>query len=293
MTEAPPNYPSAESLGEETSQQPAKLGAPLAAAADPIDRVVRLAPSWTIFALVACALIIAGTGVWAFFGQVTQLLPAPGIIQDSGYQAVTAPTDATVAEILVKSGDEVSAGQSVLSFTNGIVLSSPMDGNVAAVYVTVGSQVPANATMLGVTDYTKPDTAYVLLPPSAVGEVHPNMEVELAISSVPVSTYGYALGRVTEIGDHPLTTAQVAEFLDSEPEIVAYALGSDPGILASIQLQTDTSTTSNYAWTVGSGPDFAPVQGTPVTANIILNVTKPIEVMFRSSSAIVVPNYGN
>ena len=67
--------------------------------------------------------------------------------------------------------------------------------------------------------------------------------------------------------------------------MVSLALGSKPGLLTVIAIDPDPNTPSRYAWTVGDGPDFTLVQGTPVTANVILSSQHPIDVLFPSTSS--------
>ena len=65
---------------------------------------------------------------------------------------------------------------------------------------------------------------------------------------------------------------------------MSLALGGKPGLLTVIAIDPDPNTPSRYAWTVGEGPDFTLVQGTPVTANVILSSNHPIDVLFPDST---------
>jgi len=260
------------------------LGKPVAQTADPIDRVVRLAPRWTIFVLAACALLVVGATVWAFQGRITSTLATPGILIDNGYRAVSAAEPGAVTEVRVDAGDTVSTGDILVVFEDGSTLTSPTNAEVSAVYVAVGSELKAGSAAVGLTDPDLEDVVYTILPATSVGTVEANLPVEMEVASAPSSTYGFLKGRVVEVGNQPITTDQVAELLNLQPEVVSLALGGKPGLLTVIAIDPDPNTPSRYAWTVGEGPDFTLVQGTPVTANVILSSQHPIDVLFPDSS---------
>jgi hypothetical protein len=108
------------------------------------------------------------------------------------------------------------------------------------------------------------------------------LPVQLEVSGAPSSSYGYLLGRVLEVSSSPQTTDQIAKQFNVDPSVVVQALGDQPGLLAKIGLDVDTDNPSGYAWTVGTGPDFRLVQGTPVTVRVILQEQSPIQVLFPS-----------
>lgn len=261
------------------------LGHAVAQTADPIDRVVRLAPRWTVFVLAACALLVLGASVWAFQGRITSTLSTPGILKDNGYRAVSSPTPGTVTDVKVQVNDTVATGDTLVTFADGTSLTSPQAGLVSAVYVAAGSQLPAGNAAIGLTDPNQADVVLTILPASSVGTVEADLPVEMEVASAPSSTYGYLKGRVVEVGNQPVTTDQVAELLDLQPEVVSLALGSQPGLLTVIAIEPDSNTPSRYAWTVGNGPNFTLVQGTPVTANVILKSQHPIEVLFPPTTS--------
>lgn len=262
------------------------LGEPIAQSADPIDRVVRLAPKWTVFVLVACALLVVGALVWAFNGTISQTVSTPGILKDNGFQTVAPTERGLVKEVLVTTGDTVTAQQPVLTFESGSQLVAPTAGSVSAIYVAPGSMLEAGAAAVGITDTSLPDVVYTLLPAAMIGTVVADLPVEMEVSSAPSSTYGYLEGRVVEVSSTPLTTEQVATSLGMQVEVVELALGSKPGLLTVIALDPNPDTPSRYSWTVGDGPSFTLVQGTPVTAKVILNSERPIELLFPSVAGV-------
>lgn len=256
------------------------LGRPLAQASDPIDRVVRLAPKWTVFVLAACGLLVLGIIVWSVRGTVTSSVSTTGLYNERGAATVSTDTAGTVDKVLVKLGDAVTTGQPLVSLVGGTSLVSPQDGSVTSILVSDGSTMVAGQHAARVTDLAAPDFVVTLVPTGLTGTVVVGLPVRMAVSSAPSSTYGYLLGTVDEISSDPFTVAQVATRLGLEEQVVAAQLGTAPGLLAVVRLQYDPSTPSNYAWSVGQGPPFVITQGVPVTAQIILSEKSPLDVVF-------------
>jgi hypothetical protein len=260
------------------------LGRPIPQSADPIDRVVRLAPPWTVFVLVACGLLVAAGLVWAFTGRIVQVVSSEGILQDNGFVVVSATADGQVTDITVDIGDAVTAGQILAVVDDSVQLTAPRDGNVSTVYQAEGAALLTGDAVVSITDYAASDSVFALVSPSLVGTVLPGQSVRVELSSAPAATYGYVIGTVESISGAPLTTEEVASRLGIKPQVVASELGDEPGLLVSVALSADAETPSGYAWTVGEGPSFVPVQGTGATANIVLSEMKPVEVLFGGSS---------
>lgn len=265
-----------------STDQDTDLGRPVPQTADPIDRVVNLSPKWTIFLLAACALLVAGALVWAFNGRITKTVSSQGVLRDQGYTIVSSGVDGIVSQVLVAPGDEVVDGQTLVRYENGEETRSNRDGTVVSVFVAEGSNVEGNASEIGITDEEIPDEVYTLLPTGLTGTVVAGLPVLMEVSGAPSSSYGYLKGKVVEISSSPLTTDQVAKEFNVDPSIVRQALGDQPGLLTVVSLDEDESTPSGYQWTVGTGPDFQMVQGTPIVVNVVLSEQTPMQILFPS-----------
>jgi hypothetical protein len=258
------------------------LGKPVPQTADPIDRVVNLAPKWTIFLLAACALLVAGALIWAFNGRITKTVSTQGVLRDEGYSIVKAGQDGLINQVLVAPGDEVQNGEALIRFENGKETETTRDGTVVSVFVAPGSTVDPEADIVGITDTTIPDEVYTVLPPGLTGTVVAGLPVQMEVTGAPSSTYGYLKGRVVEVSSAPQTVDQIAKQFNVDSAVVAQAVGNLPGLLATIQMEPDPESTTGYAWTVGNGPDFQLVQGTPMVVEVILSEQSPVEVLFPS-----------
>ena len=170
------------------------LRKPVTQSADPIDRVVQLAPRWTIFALIACALLVVGATVWAFNGVITQGVSTRGIYKDNGYIAVKATQDGVVTKVYVEPGQDVKAGDPLVHLDPAGDLLSPSNGTVSTLYVTEDSQVRTGAATVAITDLKVKDVVYTLLPSNMIGSVVAGLPAQMDVSSAPATTYGYLKG---------------------------------------------------------------------------------------------------
>lgn len=258
------------------------LGKPVPQTADPIDRVVNLAPKWTIFLLAACALLVAGALVWAVNGRITKTVSTQGVLRDQGYSIVKAGQDGLISQVFVAPGDNVQEGEALIEFADGQETKSNRDGTVVSVFVAPGSSVEPEADTVGITDTSIPDEVYTVLPPSLTGTVVAGLPVQMEVSGAPSSTYGYLKGRVVEVSSAPQTVSEIAKQFNVDTEVLAQAIGTTPGLLATIQMEPDSNSPTGYAWTVGEGPDFQLVQGTAIIVQVILSEQSPVEVLFPS-----------
>lgn len=264
------------------------LGGPAPQSADAVDRVVRLAPTWTVFALIACGLLVAGTAFWAFAGTVTTNVSVAGVFRDRGDQLVKSTAPGVVDEVLVKVGDRVKKGDALITFTNGSDATATAEGRVIMVLVTPGAQVVANKALVSISDPDEPGTIVTMLPPKMVGTVEAGMPVEMAVNSAPSNEFGYMKGYVSQLSSAPVTVQQVAEVLGIDVDLVIAEAGPDPGLFVEISPERDDSTVSGYAWTTGAGPDFAIVTGTGMTVQIIVSESSPIQMVFPQLGASAV-----
>lgn len=247
---------------------------------DPIDRVVRLAPTWTRFALVACGALVIGIVVWAITGTVSSTVVSPGILNDIGATTVRSASTSQVDQLPVHLGDAVKKGQPVATLKDGTTLTAPVDGQVVSVTVSTGSTVVPGQSVVIVADLTIDPVVVTKVAPSYISTVRVGLPVRMEVEGAPASRDGYLLGTVSDISNNPFTNAQIAARLGLDEQVVASELGDAPGLLAVVRLQPDRSTPTGFAWTVGQGPTLVAQQGVVVTVHTILKETSPLGMVF-------------
>lgn len=256
------------------------LGHPVPQTADPIDRVIRLAPKWTLVVLIACGLLVVGTAIWAVKGTVTSSVSTVAVYNELGMLDATSTSAATVDQVLVHLGQRVSTGQKLITLDGGAALTSPQDGAVTSILVSPNSVLAAGTIAVRVTDLATLDNVVTLVPPALTGTVLVGQPVRMEVSSAPSSRYGYLLGTIGQISSEPYTPAQVGRVFGLDQQVVEAYMGTKPALLATIALDYDQATPSNYRWSVGQGPPFVIPEGMPITAHIVLSEQHPIKVVF-------------
>lgn len=227
------------------------LGRPLTASADPVDRVVRLAPTWTLFALVASGVLVVGIVVWALTGTVSSTVTSPGILHDIGATTVRATASGQVDRVPVTVGDMVKTGQ----------------------------VVPGQSVVI-VADLTIDPLVVTKVAPSYISTMRVGLPVRMEVEGAPASRYGYLVGTISDITNNPYSNAQIAARLGIDQQVVASELGDAPGLLAVVRLQPDRSTPTGFAWTVGQGPSLIAQQGVMITVHTVLKESSPLGMVF-------------
>ncbi|MEO7236565.1 MAG: HlyD family efflux transporter periplasmic adaptor subunit [Lapillicoccus sp.] len=256
------------------------LGQPVTASTDPIDRVVRLAPTWTLFALAASGVLVIGIVVWALTGTVSTSVTTPGILDDASSSTVQVTSTGQVDRVPVSVGDVVKQGQVVATLRDGTALTAPLAGQIVAVSVSPGSRVVAGESVVTVSDLTVDPVVVTKVAPSFLSTVRVGLPVRMEVQGASASRYGYLLGTISDITSTPFTNAQIATRLGVDEQLVASELGDAPGLLAVVRLQVDPSTPTGYAWTVGQGPSIVAQQGVPITVHTVLQESTPLGMIF-------------
>ncbi len=262
-----------------------RLGQPVTPSADPIDRVVRLAPPWTVFALVSSGLLVVGIVVWALTGTVTSSVSTPGFLYDVGATTLRASSQGVVDQVVVQLGDNVKQGQPVATLVGGTTLTAPKDGSVVSVNVSPGSSVTPGQSVAIVVDPRIDPYVVTKLPPSYISTVRVGLSVRMEVEGAPASQYGYLLGTLADITNDPFTNAQIGTRLGIDQTVVASELGDPPGLLAVIHLHPDPQTPTGYAWSVGQGPTLIAQQGVAITVHTIIKESTPLGVVFPQFDA--------
>lgn len=256
------------------------LGNRLAPAADPIDRVVRLAPTWTVFALAACGLLVVGIVVWALTGTVSSTVTTPGFLDDVGATTVRVTTTGVVDQVPVQRGDMVTKGQVVAGLRDGTTVTAPLAGQVVAISVSQGSSVVPGQAVVIVADLSVDPFVVTKVAPRYISTVHVGLPVRMEVEGASATRYGYLVGTITEMTNVPFTNPQIATRLDLEEQVVVSALGDAPGLLAVIRLHKDPRTPTGYEWTVGEGPTIVAQEGVGITVHTVIKETTPLGMVF-------------
>jgi HlyD family secretion protein len=159
--------------------------------------------------------------------------------------SVISQVDGRVLEILVKRGDLISPGMSLMSLER------------------VGKTANLDVIM------------YVSA--EAGKNIFPGMEAQISPSTVQKEVSGVMLGRVVSVSEFPSTAQGMLLTLGSR-ELVN-KLGQGASLEVRIDVVADDSTVSGYKWSSGRGPAFKVGSGTFCTGSIIVQKQRPISMI--------------
>ncbi len=159
--------------------------------------------------------------------------------------SVISQVDGRVLEVLVKKGDLISPGMSLMSLER------------------IGKTVN-----LGVIMYVSAEEGK---------NVFPGMEVQISPSTVQKEVSGFMLGRVVSVSEFPSTAQGMLLTLGSK-ELVS-KLEQGASLEVRIDMVADASTVSGYKWSSAQGPPFKIGSGTFCTGSITVKKQRPIDMI--------------
>ncbi|MEX2271272.1 MAG: NHLP bacteriocin system secretion protein [Vicinamibacterales bacterium] len=121
---------------------------------------------------------------------------------------------------------------------------------------------------------------------SATGKrVRVGMEAQISPSTVRREEYGFLKGKVTTVGDYPVTPEGVMAVVANQT-LAKELIGSATKIEVRVELQPNPSAPSGYLWSSSSGPPFKIDSGTRLVSSFVVDRKPPIAYvlpMIRSS----------
>lgn len=258
------------------------------ATVDPADIVASRLPvtdrrSWLI--LLGVVVLIAGALVWAVLGSAPETARGRGmIVPQHGFVDVGRDVDGSVAELRVAPGDHVAAGDVVARLKRGslsIDVTAPTSGRVATILERAGGYSDPGQPIMTIDPDSGAETAVAFIPAVTGSTVRPGMPAQVGVASYPQSQFGTITGTVRSVAGLPATADRVELLVGGNPSLVDYFMAGGPVLEVTVDLDTDASTPSGYAWTVGTGPDEKLSTGTLVDVTVTIADRSPISRILR------------
>ena len=250
---------------------------------DPAPEVEGRSPVVTrplLLSLVALGLVIVGLIFWSLFGRAPQTVEGVGyLVPDSGFTEVGAVSAGLVTSVEVGAGEDVRAGQTLVTLSiDGVTtaLASPVDGTVIDVFAIPGRASQPGGPLV----YLQPaDSALVVkafMPALSADSVRVGMTAGVSPGSAPeAAQYGVIQGEVTAISPTPVTRERLLAIVANNASLADYFLSRGPVLEVTIALQADPSTPSGYAWTIGQGPDVTLSAGALAKGYVVTRDSAP------------------
>ena len=109
-------------------------------------------------------------------------------------------------------------------------------------------------------------------------KLKPGMTAYVYPSTINKEEYGHILGTIKSVSDHVATTTEMQEQLGNESLVEAFAKDG-PVVEIICELQKDSGSASGYQWSSDKGKTIELSQGTMITATIITEEKKPIDLL--------------
>jgi len=116
--------------------------------------------------------------------------------------------------------------------------------------------------------------------------VKPGMAVELEPSTVKAAEYGYIRGRLESISPVPVSLEGMRSTLKNDELASSLAQGSAP-FEARVRFEADPTTPSGLAWSSSNGPPAKVAPGTPVTARVVVERKRLIDLVVPGISQLL------
>lgn len=158
------------------------------------------------------------------------------------------------------------------------LVDSPINGIVNDVQASVGDQLAAGETVLTITQKDQELIALVFIPALDGKKIKPNMKAQITPTNIKKEEYGSMLGTVSSVSNFPTTPEALASLLHNK-ELEKYFSEAGAPIMTRVNLTPDAQTPSGYKWTSSKGPDETISAGTLVLADITTRTQSPISLI--------------
>jgi hypothetical protein len=255
---------------------------------DQLDRLMRVTDSKGWLALAALAALTLATVLWSIFGSVATTVRGDGaVIRVGGTYKVRANTAGRLAELKVKRGDVLSAGQVIATLAAEAGARTEMTnpfGPAEVVEVLASRQDPLtpDRAVLSVELLDEEIHALLYLPATVAAHVEPGMPVQVSPAGVKREEFGFILGRVRTVAQFPSTQQGMTALLENE-SLVQHFLTATRGTPVEIEVELlRDQTPSGLKWSTSSGPPGPVPSGTLSQADIVLGEQRPISLVLPS-----------
>ncbi|MDB9524593.1 NHLP bacteriocin system secretion protein [Oscillatoria sp. CS-180] len=169
-------------------------------------------------------------------------------------------------------------------------ITSPYTGRVLELGIVAGQVIEPGKQLasLEIEDEDEELITLAYFPDRDGKQIELGMAAQITPSIVKRERYGGIVGGVESVSQFPLTTQEIATVVGNA-ELAQNFTRNGPPVQISIQLETDDSTVSGYAWTSSQGPNEAITSGTTTTVQVRVGEIAPIAYiipLFRSWTGV-------
>jgi HlyD family secretion protein len=191
-------------------------------------------------------------------------------------------SDVTRYNLIADQKREIAALEALIKSNNEVI--SPVDGTVEEIIVNAGEVVLPGGS-IGKLAVDNPNAEANVIALFHVGDAKrlvPGTEAEVIPDLYPRERYGGMIAKVVEVGEKPVTEAELANLVGSRELAFKLSLGRDERdpekpqavnvstIKVELELEPNPDTPSGYQWTEEAGPPQKVTDGTTSDVHVVL-----------------------
>ncbi len=156
---------------------------------------------------------------------------------------------------------------------------APCSGEVREVWISQGQSLTKGSKIVNIAqDNSESALVICYVPLAEAKKIKEGMSVQIYPSTVNKQEYGHIRATVGYVGSYVSTVTDMDRHLGNEALEEAFSeLG--PVVEVQCELETDPSTVSGYSWSGEKGSEVALEPGTLVTATIVTDKKRPIDLL--------------
>ena len=241
---------------------------------------------WVV--LLGAIALIMGFLTWGVLARPPVFTSAEGVISTvGGPLEVGAALDGTVDVVFVSVGTAVEAGNTLAILLDesgqAVRVRTPVAGTVIEVATQDGGLIRSGSGIATIQRVEENLVGIALVPASKISGVIVGQSANISPNSIPAGQYGYITGVVSLVAETPMSVSRIQQLVGGVAGYQVLETVSEPLIEVQIELGGDDSNPSGLAWTIGTGPDYSLVAGTPWNGQIITGNEAPLAILFGSS----------
>jgi hypothetical protein len=266
---------------------------------------------WSV--LLGCLALLVAVGFWGVYGSIPDSINAIGVMfPQNGITQVIPIAGGRISDMRVKVGDFVEAGQIIAvipqedlvrrinelrsntspdekqissltgEYERQSLIVSPVSGIVLSAK-TVNETITSTETVARIVKrekYADDKQIICYIPASTAKRLKEGMEVQVSPDFAPREEYGYMYGHITNIGEYPVSEADVLSAVGS-PQYAAGLLPQGNCVEVRITLTIDPDSRNKIKWSGKKGESVSLSIGTDCNIVIVLKSYRPYELVFR------------
>lgn len=257
-----------------------------------LDKALRVSSPMSWLALLGVTLIVIVTVIWSIVGTIPVTITTKGIVSSVvGSNAVYTQEAGTILSVHVKVGDELHFGDPVVTYKTANdevqTVFSDQVGTVAELTVKSSDEVTPGTEVACVAPIAQGDQVIICYCPLVQAKkLERGMIVRVSLDAIDSQSYGYMVARVINIDTYAASTDSMNHVLGNGSNLANTFLNDGAVVAVACELYPDAGTSSGYYWSNEKGAKVSVTNGSLVSAKIITEEIAPITKLFSKINEI-------